>query len=219
MSPRLVFPAAMLAMFTAPAVADPATPKLHPVEKACITYELNGQMQSGTVTRCHRDFGYESYEIQQVSIGFGGFSQTQSTHTITIGDTIYAIDLQSNTATQTINPMYAGMVDSLENASPEELGTAFLAAMDMSPTGATQTVAGEDCSVYSSSMMGTACFTNDWLMVEQSVMGMGQSAISVDRASGGANGNYTLYQNMTVTDGPDLSNLPGGLADLLGQEN
>ncbi|MCI4643512.1 MAG: hypothetical protein MRY64_01885 [Hyphomonadaceae bacterium] len=209
----------MLAISAAPAFANPDTPKLHPVEKACVTYEMNGQMQSGTVTRCHRDFGYESYEIQDVSIGFGGFSQTQTTHTITIGDTIYTIDLQSNTATQTTNPMYAGLADAMEDASPEELGASFLEAMNMSPTGETNTVAGEGCTVYSSPMMGTACFTSDWLMLEQSVMGMGQSATSVDRTSGGADENYTLYQNMTVSDGPDLSNLPGGLADILGQGN
>ena len=201
------------------AQADPATPMLHPVEKACITYQLNGQMQSGTVTKCHRDYGYEAFEIQDIQIGMGSFSQSQKSHTITIGDTIYSIDLAANTATQTTNPMYQGLVNSLQNSSPEDMGQAFLSAMNMSPTGQTKTVAGEECSVYSSQMMGTACFTSDWLLVEQDVMGMGQIATSLDRSSGGADANYTLYQTVTVSDGPDLSNLPGGLADILGQGN
>jgi len=210
--------AIMLAL-AMPASADPSTPKLHPVKKACITYELNGQMQSGTVTRCHRDYGYESYEIQNVQIGMGVFSQSQNTHTITIGNKIYAIDLSSNTAMKTTNPMYDGLVNALENSSPEQMGQSFISAMGMSPTNQTNTVAGEPCTVYASQMMGTACFTSDWLMLAQDVMGMGQTATSVDRSSGGDDANYTLYQSVPVSDGPDFSNLPGGLADILGQGN
>ncbi|MEZ5999465.1 hypothetical protein [Hyphomonas sp.] len=201
------------------AVADPGTPKLHPVEKACVTYEMSGQMQSGTVTRCHRDYAYESYEIQNVTIGMAGFSQTQTSHTITIGNTIYAIDLASNTATRTENPTYDGLVNALQNTSPEDMGAAFLDAMGMTSTGQTKTVAGETCTVYSSQMMGTSCFSSDWLMLEQSVMGMSQTATSVDRSSGADDANYTLYQTVSVSDGPDLSNLPAGLSGILGNGN
>ncbi|MCA8890870.1 MAG: hypothetical protein KDA56_03395 [Hyphomonas sp.] len=204
---------------TTPASADPSTPKLHPVKKACVTYEMSGQMQSGTVTRCHRDYAYESYEIQNVTIGMAGFNQTQTSHTITIGNTIYAVDLASNTATKTDNPMYDGLVNALQNTSPEEMGAAFLDAMGMTSTGQTKTVAGETCTVYSSQMMGTSCFSSDWLMLEQSVMGMSQTATSVDRSSGGDDANYTLYQTVSISDGPDLSNLPGGLAGILGSGN
>ena len=201
---------------TLPAAADSSTPKLHPVEKACVSYTLTGQMQSGTVTRCHRDFGYEAYEIQNVQIGMGGFTQNQNTHVITIGNTIYSIDLSSNTATKTTNPMYDGLVNALQNTSSEDMGQAFLSAMGMTPTGQTKTVAGETCNVYSSQMMGAACFTRDWLLAEQDVMGMGQVAVNIDRSSGGEASNYTLYQTVPVSQGPDLSNLPGGLADLMG---
>ena len=199
-----------------PSAADSSTPKLHPVEKACVTYTLNGQMQSGTVTKCHRDYGYETYEIQNIQIGMGGFSQSQNRHVITIGDTIYSIDLSTNQATQTTNPMYDGLVNSLQNTSSEDMGQAFLSAMGMTPTGQSKTVAGETCSVYASQMMGTACFTSDWLLAEQDVMGMGQIATSIDRSSGGETSNYTLYQTVPVSQGPDLSNLPGGLADIMG---
>ena len=108
----------------------------------------------------------------------------------------------------------------MRNSSPEDMGQSFLTAMGMSPTGQTKTIAGELCNVYSSQMLGTACFTSDWLLVEQDVMGVGgQTATSIDRGSGGVDSNYNLYKTVQISDGPDLSNLPNGLADILGQGN
>ena len=148
---------ALGAALTIPAaLANPDTPMLHPVEAVCIDYEQSGQMQSGTSTRCHRDFGYEQYEISEVTIGMAGFSQSQSTFTVTIGDTIYAIDTDSNTATQTVNPMYQGLANAVDQSGSDTVSDAFLNAMGMTPTGQTQTVVGLTCNVYSSSMMGTA---------------------------------------------------------------
>ena len=116
--------------------------------------------------------------------------------------------------------MYDGLVNALRNTRSEDMGQSFLSAMGMSPTGQTKTVASENCNVYSSQMLGTTCFTSDWLLVEQDVMGMGgQTATSIDRSSGGADANYNLYKTANVSDGPDLSNLPGGLSDFLGQGN
>jgi hypothetical protein len=67
------------------ALANPDTPMLHPVEAVCIDYEQSGQMQSGTSTRCHRDFGYEQYGCCQsnanqspASNGVGGFIQPKA---------------------------------------------------------------------------------------------------------------------------------------------
>ena len=216
---HLMFVCSTAALLAGPAAAESATPKLHPVEKACVTYDLGGQMQSGTLTRCHRDFAYETYEIQNVSIGFGGFSQTQTSHTITVGDTIYNVDTKAKTATKTDNPMYDSLVSALQNSSAEDMGSAFLDAMGMTSTGTTKTVAGETCTVYSSQMMGQACLSSDWLMLEQTVMGMTQTATSVSRDTGGDDANYTLYQTVSVSNGPDLSNLPGGLAGIFGNGN
>lgn len=188
-----------------------STPKLHPTEAACVTYEMTGQMQSGTTVRCHRDWAYEQYEIQNVSVGFAGMSQTQNSHIITIGDTIYNINVAAGTGTQTINPMYDGIVSALQNSSSEDMTAAFLAQMGMSATGQTKTIAGVNCAVYSSQMMGTVCMTDGGLMLEQSMMGMGQIATSVSIGDGGDDANYTLYQNVTLTQGPDLSNGLQGL--------
>lgn len=212
------FALASLAAILPSASADPSTPKLHPMEKACITYESSGSMQSGTSTRCHRDYAYETYEIMQTTIGMAGFSQSQSTHTITIGNTIYAIDLDSNTATQTVNPMYDGLVNSMAGSSPEDMSSVFLDAMGMTATGDTKAIADTECNVYNSQMMGTACLTSDGLMLEQIFMGNTQRAISVSIGEGGEDANYTLYETVPVSQGPDLSNgLEGlNLGDLLG---
>ena len=197
--------AALIAALAMPAFADPATPKLNPVDEVCIDYTTTGQMQSGESTRCHRDFGYEMYEIMAMTIGIGAFGQTQNTHTITIGETIYNINLENNTATKTTNPMYQGMLNALDGSSPEEMSAAMMAQMGLSPTGTSQTIAGQTCNVFSSQMMGSVCFTQDWLMLEQSFMGTTQRATRVVY-NGGDAANYTTYQTMTVTDGPDLSN-------------
>lgn len=190
------------------------TPRLHPTEAACITYEMTGQMQSGTTIRCHRNWAYEQYEIQDIEIGMAGFSQSQNAHVITIGDTIYNIDVAAGTGTQTTNPMYDGLVNNMSGSSPEEMSAQFMAAMGMSPTGQTKTIANTECSMYSSQGLGTVCMTDGGLMLEQSVMGMGQVATSVSIGDGGDDENYTLYQNVTLTQGPDLSN---GLQGLFNQ--
>ena len=205
LSPTLAIPAAL---------ANPDTPMLHPVEAVCIDYEQSGQMQSGTSTRCHRDFGYEQYEISELTIGMSGFSQTQSTFTVTIGDTIYAIDTDANTATQTVNPMYQGLVDAVDQSGSDAVSDAFLSAMGMTPTGQTNTVVGLTCNVYSSSMMGTACLTDDGLMLEQSVMGTQIIATAVTYDQGVAE-NYRRHETATITQGPDLTNGLGGLLDQL----
>ncbi len=200
------------------AFANPDTPQLHPVEAVCIDYEQSGQMQSGTSTRCHRDYGYEQYEISELTIGMAGFSQSQSTFTVTIGETIYAIDEASNTATQTVNPMYQGLADAVDQSGSDTVSDAFLTAMGMSSTGQTKTVLGLTCNVYASSMMGTACLTDDGLMLEQNVMGnqVIATAVSYDE---GISENYRRHESAAITQGPDLSNGLGGLTDILGQGN
>lgn len=197
--------------------ADNSTPRLHPVEEVCIVYKSTGPMMSGTTTRCHRDYAYEVYEIQKLKIGFAGMTQSQNQHTITIGDTIYAINLDTMTGTQTANPMYEGLVSSMENSTPEEMSAAFIAGMGFTPNGQSKTIAGTDCNVYTSMQMGTVCLTADGLMLEQEFMGTGQIAESVSIGDGGADANYTLYQTVPITEGPDLSNGLQGILEQMGQ--
>lgn len=204
------------AALAALASADDTTPILHPVEAACIDYVSSGQMQQGTTTRCHRKNAYEAYEIMNMTVGFGGFTQSQNQHNITIGNTIYSIDLSTNTGTKTINPMYDQLVNAMQGTDPADTADAFMAAMGFTATGATKTIADVVCNVYNSAMMGTVCFTDDGLMLEQSFMGNTQLAVSVSIGDGGDDANYTLYQTVPISAGPDLSNMPS-LQDLMNQ--
>jgi len=199
---------------SAMAIADDVMPKLHPVEAACVDYVMSGQMQEGTTKRCHRNFAYEQFEIQNLSIGFGGFSQSQNQHNITIGNTIYAIDLNTVKGTKTINPMYDQLVAALQDTDPDDMADTFIAAMGLTATGATKTIADTTCNVYNSSMMGTICLMDNGLLLEQSIMGNTQTAVNVSIGDGGEDANYTLYQTVPITDGPDLSNMPS-LQDLM----
>ena len=206
----------LLIILTFSTIAHAESPILHPVEAACITYEMTGQMMNGTTTRCHREHAYEQYEIQNMTVGIAGLTQSQNTHTITIGDTIYAIDLDNNTGTQTTNPMYQSLVSSMQGQDPEEMSNAFISAMGYTPTGETKTIVNYDCLVYNSAQLGTVCLTTNGLMLEQSVMGNTTTAVSISVGDGGEDANYTLYQNVTISEGPDLSNMPS-LQDLMNQ--
>lgn len=206
---------AILTLAAAPSFANDDTPQLHPLDKACVTYEMTGQMMSGGTTRCHRDYGYEQYEIQETTVGFAGVTQTQRQHVIIIGETIYSINLDTNSGTKTQNPMYASVTAALQNSSPDQMSQQFFDAMGLTPNGETKTIAGASCAVYTSAMMGTVCMTDNGLMLEQDFMGSGQIATSVNVGDGGDDENYTLYQTVPITDGPDLSN---GLQGLFQQQ-
>ncbi|MEL7112898.1 MAG: hypothetical protein AAGK93_08180, partial [Pseudomonadota bacterium] len=102
----------------------------------------------------------------------------------------------------------------VDQSGSAAVSDAFLSAMGMTPTGQTQTVVGLTCNVYASSMMGSACFTDDGLMLQQSVMGTEVTATSVTYDEG-VTENYRRHESATITQGPDLSNGLGGLLDQL----
>ena len=202
--------AVMLCAVFGQSVLAEDTPRLHPLEAACIDYELTGQMMNGTVERCHRQYGYESFEIQNGTMTFGGFTQQQNQNTIVIGNTIYSIDLQKQTGTRTVNPMYDKLVAQLEGKSPEEMNETFMTAMGFTATGESKSIAGHDCRVFTSAMMGTLCMSSDALMLEQSIMGNTRTATSVSVGESGADENYSQYTQVSITEGPDLSKMPQG---------
>ena len=114
------------------------------------------------------------------------------------------------------NPMYDQIVNAIQNSDPGDIGDDFIAALGYTATGATKTIADTTCGVYSAPMLGTVCLTDEGLMLEQSIMGNTMVATSVAMGDGGSDANYTLYQNVPITDGPDLSNMPS-LQDLINQ--
>jgi hypothetical protein len=204
-----------LVLASTAAIAD--TPRLHPIEEACVEYEMGGSMQEGTTIRCHRNYGYEQYEIQKIEVKVAGFSQSTNNHNIVIGDTIYNIDLDAMTGTKMKNPMYDNMVAALENTDPEDMSAQFIGAMGFSPTGEEKSIAGMTCEVYQANQMGTVCLTGDGLMLEQSFMGMSTVATSVEIGESGDDDNYTLYQQVPITDGPDMGDF--NLQDLMNNQN
>ena len=65
-------------------------------------------------------------------------------------------------------------------------------------------------------MMGTMCMTGDGLLLEQEVMGNTMVETAVSIGDGDDDANDTLYQNVPITAGPDLSNMPSQ-QDLMNQ--
>ncbi len=177
---------------------DPVV-KFHPLEQFCVTYE-HGGMMSGTSEMCIRNWGAETYTIENFTISIAGFSQSQNSHKITIGDQIYAIDPATMTGTVTTNPMYEG----ISNADPEAITATVMEGLGMTDSGEDKTVAGYSCNVLTGDMGISGCFTDDMVMLEMDAMGATQTATSVDLDSGGDDANYNLWQQATITDGPDV---------------
>ena len=100
-----------------------------------------------------------------------------------------------------------------------------MSAMGFVPTAQMKTIAGHSCKVHNSQSAGTACLTEDLLILEQSVMGHGMIAVSVVYEPGDDE-NYRKHENATITEGPHLSNGLSGidlgngvnLGDLMGQQ-
>jgi len=199
---------ALISGFSAISAADDSTPKLHPIEAVCIEYDMSGQMQQGKSRQCHRDYAYEQFIIQESKVSFGGFSQAQNTHNIVIGDTIYAIDLSTNTGTKMVNPMYDGIVNAMQDSNAEDMAEVFITAMGFVATGSSKTIAGAQCQIYSSDTIGTMCITDDGLMLEQSVMGNTQIATNVTIGDSGDDADYLLYQSVPITDAPAMPDMP-----------
>ena len=160
---------------------------------------------NGTTLRCHRKYGFEQFEIQNIEMGIGNIKQKQKQHTITIGDTIYAIDTATMTGTKTINPMYQTIVNAMEGSSPEEFGRAFMASAGFAPTGERKTIVGIDCEVFSSAGLGSNCVSPDALTLEQDALGNKMTAVEIIYDGGGEE-NYRLHERVELRQGPDLSN-------------
>ena len=177
--------------------------KLHPQKQYCVWYEHTGQMMSGNSQMCSRKYGQETFTISNTSVGMLGITQSQNTHTVVKGETIYNINLDTMTATKAKNPMYEG----LSKADPKDLNRQMLNAMGLSDSGEDKIIAGVKCSIFNSAQFGTACFTDNMILLEQSVMGNTQTATKVDLQSGGANKDYNLYKTVPLSDAPDVGKI------------
>ena len=180
--------------------------KLHPQKEFCVEYKHEGQL-SGTSKHCMRNWGAEAFTIENFKIGFGGFSQDQNAHKIIIGDTIYNIDPAKKTGKRTKNPFF----DTISKSDPEQLGKIIMDGMGMTDTGEDKEIDGVSCNILRSEQLGSACLTDNMVMLEQEVMGVKQIATKVDLNSGGDDADYRLYENVTITEGPDVGAILEGL--------
>jgi hypothetical protein len=175
-APAVGFAALLLTAMPA-AAAD--TPKLHPVEAMCVTYQISGQMMEGTNVQCHRQHGHETYRLETNTIKIPGMKQTTSSTTVTVGPDIYAINREAGTATKTKNPMYDGMAKS-GGKDPAE----YPRAMGMSPTGTTEELLGLRCSVTRSPALGDMRMTDDGITLRSKMPSMTMTATEVRRDGG-----------------------------------
>ncbi|MEM8836776.1 MAG: hypothetical protein AAGE89_01690 [Pseudomonadota bacterium] len=184
-----------------------AAERFHSIEKMCVEYEMKGQMMNGTIARCHRKHAFEWFEIRDLKTGFGGFTQRQYEHSIAIGDTMYAINPEAGTGTITKNPMYKPFQEALQRSGnrPEAIGQVFFDTMGFQPSGKTKTIAGYQCQEMVSQSAGSMCFTDDFVMLEQSILGNSQVAVKVTMGADGGSENYDLWQKVSLSQGPDLS--------------
>lgn len=173
--------------------------KFHPQENFCVEYETSGTF-TGMMLECMRKWGTERVEIEDYTIGFGGFTQSQKAHKIYLGDQIYNINPDTMTGTVTTNPLY----NDLSETDAIALGEAMMANMGMVDSGEDKTIAGVECNVMTSPQMGSVCLTDNLVMLEQNFAGLNRIAISVDLTSGGADENYTLHEDAQITEGPDV---------------
>lgn len=179
------------------------TPKLTMVENYCISYTLSGSMMNGTEEKCFRKWGAESYTKSETKIGFGGFSKKDKKHNINMGGKIYNIDPDKMTGTVMDNPVN----EIIEQSDTEDIAQAVFDSLGYTATGESKRIADTECVVYTSSMTGTACFTDQFIMLELSVMGTHQVATWFSTDESGNEADYLLWQHAEITQAPDLQDI------------
>jgi len=173
--------------------AEPARAAGH-----CITYEQTGSV-SGEVVECSKDLA-TSYAIETLEMSMMGMTQSQHRHVIRKDGEIISWDLDTLEGTRVDDPMADAVA-----GDPEDAAQRFIAAMGLSPTGETRSIAGETCAVHASAQMGEVCLTDDLLLLEQTFQGMGpasftRTAVAVDRSTSGDPAHYEVPADVTIRE-------------------
>ncbi|MGI9236246.1 MAG: hypothetical protein ACR2QZ_02560 [Woeseiaceae bacterium] len=192
---------------------NPDTPRLHPLEQYCVTFDLAGMM-SGTWTECARDYAFERVELQNMVIQMGPITQTDNKRVVYVGPQIYTIPENGN-AMVADNPMFDSTVAALEDSDPMTLSSNMLGSMGFTPNGETMEFLGYSCNV-AAGQMGTICMTDNGLTLYMNTMGQTRTATSIDLDSGGNDEYYSIPEN--PQQAPDLSDL-GNLLQGLGNQD
>ncbi|MEM7161653.1 MAG: hypothetical protein AAF487_04355 [Bacteroidota bacterium] len=144
--------------------------KLFSSESGYISYELKG-MQKGTEILYWDDWGNKQRKETEVKIEMMGFSQTQNSITLTLGDIVYAIDEEKNTATKMKNDF----LGDASNQEKREFGYRFMEEMGGKKVGEEQLL-GKTCEKWTiPDMYSTVYYWKTYLMKsETDMMGMKQ---------------------------------------------
>lgn len=196
------------------AADNPATPRLHPLEKFCVTSKMEGIMQ-GTWTECSRDYAYERYELQETEIKFGPISQKDSQHVIYLGNKIYTIRANGQ-KTVADNPMFAATVSALEDSDPMALADKMLANLGYAKNGQTMTILDLTCDV-AAGPLGSICMTENGITLYLETMGNTRTATRVDLESGGDDANYEAPAD--AQQAPSLDDITKMMQGLSGGQN
>ena len=185
----------------------------YPTESGKVEYAVEG-MQSGTMIRYWRQWGFERAEYNDFSLSVFGVSQVTQTHTITNAETVTNIDLTTDTATQIANP-----VSDFYNMSPDQLDN--VNQMMMQNMGGqlvgTEVIAGQECEVWElGATGGDMCL---WSGVELRNAAGGamltMTATSIDTTTSVGDEPFTVPDGVTFnTPGAGTDNVPN-LQDLL----
>ena len=188
----------------------------YPTEFGMVEYSVSG-MQTGTMTRYWRAWGFEQAEYQDLTLSMSGITQETKSWTITTPETVTNIDQSTNTATQIANPManaYNMSQDEMDNVNQM-----MMQNMGGQLTG-TEVIAGQECEVWQLTMVGgDVCL---WSGVElRNTAGGGMmtmTAETIDTSTPVDDVHFTVPDDVTFTtpgagtgDVPTLEELMQGL--------
>ena len=200
---HLIAPLLAVLTMLPPALAD--NPRFLPVESYCLVREASGMM-AGQVSECACEWGYRRYEIHDITMNAGGMTIPNRQHIIYEGPQITTLNPDTNTGTVIQNPMYDAMVTAAQNGDHQAVLESIVQALGGSFTGETREIAGLQCNVATSPMLGNLCISDNGLMLELAMAGgvMNQVATSVELDTCGDMANYQVPADATITEGPDL---------------
>ncbi len=122
----------------------------YPSEYGMVEYSVSG-MQTGTMTRYWRAWGFEQAEYQDLTLSMSGITQQTKSWTITTPETVTNIDQLTNTATQIANPMANAY--NMSDAEMDNVNQMMMQNMGGQMVG-TEMIAGQECEVWQLAAIG-----------------------------------------------------------------
>ena len=144
--------------------------------------------------------------MRDISMNAGGMSIPTRQHIIYEGPQITTVNPDTNTGTVVQNPMYDTMVTAAQNGDHQAVLESIIQALGGSFTGETREIAGVQCNVATSPVLGSLCISQNGQLLEMSMAGgvMNQVATSVEMNTCGDPAMYRVPEGASITEGPDL---------------